>query len=184
MAALHSTQNQILVAEVSSFQLEWTPTFRPRAAAITSLSPDHLDRYNSYEHYVQTKYKIFANQTDDDIAVVTDTEPFTTKAEKKLVLPDGSPNASAMLENGWLKLEHGKVQESEFRILGTHNHLNIAIALTLVRPFLDNSEMGLAIQALKEFPGLGHRRDFVAENSGIRSTSSSAVSTKISAFET
>jgi UDP-N-acetylmuramoylalanine--D-glutamate ligase len=48
-----------VVAEISSFQLEWIETFRPRIAALLNLSEDHLDRYPTYEDYVRAKLRIF-----------------------------------------------------------------------------------------------------------------------------
>lgn len=165
-AALHSTEDQILVAEVSSFQLEWIPTFRPRAAAIVSLSPDHLDRYDSFEQYVETKYKIFRNQMPSDVAVTTDdNQSFESLARRKRILPDECRDS---VPYGAFIAGSGEIPASEFRILGRHNLVNISIALTLARPFLDDAEMELAIRALKEFPGLANRMEFVAEKGGIR----------------
>jgi UDP-N-acetylmuramoylalanine--D-glutamate ligase len=80
-AALESTPDQVLVAEVSSFQLEWVADFEPIAAGITNIWPDHLDRYLSFEDYAQTKHRIFACQDEDDFAVV--------KANDPMVVPPG-----------------------------------------------------------------------------------------------
>ena len=59
-----------VVAEISSFQLEWITTFRPRVAALLNLSEDHLDRYASYREYIDAKLRIFENQAASDFAVV------------------------------------------------------------------------------------------------------------------
>ncbi|MDQ2866550.1 MAG: UDP-N-acetylmuramoyl-L-alanine--D-glutamate ligase [Candidatus Eremiobacteraeota bacterium] len=58
-----------VVAEVSSFQLETIRSFKPRAAVLLNIAPDHLDRYHSMEEYAEAKYRIFANQSADDYFV-------------------------------------------------------------------------------------------------------------------
>ena len=85
-AAMKGGEGQPLIAEISSFGLEWTSTFRPRAAAITNIKPDHLDRYDSFEAYGATKMRIFAGQTQDDYAVVRANDPV-------VVPPCGDPVA-------------------------------------------------------------------------------------------
>ncbi|HWA82487.1 MAG TPA: UDP-N-acetylmuramoyl-L-alanine--D-glutamate ligase [Fimbriimonadaceae bacterium] len=74
-AALHSTPDQVLVAEISSFQLEWVSQFRPAVAGITNIAPDHLDRYDSFQQYADTKMRIFAAQGSGDYAVVRAYDP-------------------------------------------------------------------------------------------------------------
>jgi UDP-N-acetylmuramoylalanine--D-glutamate ligase len=65
-----STEATRFVLEVSSFQLEGTRDFHPEVAVFLNLSPDHLDRHPSFEDYAAAKARIFANQTEDDWAVV------------------------------------------------------------------------------------------------------------------
>jgi len=57
-----------IVAEISSFQLEWISTFRPKVAALLNISPDHGDR-QTWEEYVGAKLRIFENQTEEDAGV-------------------------------------------------------------------------------------------------------------------
>jgi UDP-N-acetylmuramoylalanine--D-glutamate ligase len=58
-----------VVAEVSSFQLESIRAFRPRVSVILNISADHLDRYYSMDEYAEAKYRIFANQNEQDFFV-------------------------------------------------------------------------------------------------------------------
>ncbi len=74
-AALEADAGTTLVAEVSSFQLEWVSRFRPAAAAITNITPDHLDRYEGFAEYAATKMRIFAAQTPEGFAVVRANDP-------------------------------------------------------------------------------------------------------------
>ncbi len=190
MAALNSTKDQVLVAEVSSFQLEWVSKFRPKAAAITSLSPDHQDRYNSYDHYVDTKFNIFRGQKGVDLAAVTSKDPIDPKATVKRVLPFGSSYAPAFVDDVKIALEYFSVPRSEFKVLGKHNHMNIAIAMTLASHFVKRDKLPLAIEALKEFKGLSHRMEFVEEKRGIRfinnsmCTNPAAVKASLESIET
>ncbi len=62
----------LAVVEVSSFQLDTMETFRPRVALLLNISPDHLDRYPSYEDYVASKLKIFQNQDAGHYAILND----------------------------------------------------------------------------------------------------------------
>jgi UDP-N-acetylmuramoylalanine--D-glutamate ligase len=62
----------LAVVEVSSFQLDTMETFRPGVALLLNISPDHLDRYPSYEDYVGSKLKIFQNQDAGHVAILND----------------------------------------------------------------------------------------------------------------
>ena len=57
------------IIEVSSFQLEGVENFKPHIAIITSITPDHLDRYKNFEAYVDSKFKIIKNQSNDDYLI-------------------------------------------------------------------------------------------------------------------
>lgn len=73
--ALRARDNDILVIEVSSYQLETIKEFKPYVACITNLAPDHLDRYKDFSGYVSAKMNIFRNQGPDDYAVISDKIP-------------------------------------------------------------------------------------------------------------
>ncbi|MEN8257777.1 MAG: UDP-N-acetylmuramoyl-L-alanine--D-glutamate ligase [Thermodesulfobacteriota bacterium] len=63
-------QAEALVLEVSSFQLDTAVSFHPHVAVLLNVSPDHLDRYGSYEEYIDSKMSIFSRQRRDDFAVI------------------------------------------------------------------------------------------------------------------
>src|SRR4029434_7507173 len=65
-----STTNTINVIEVSSFQLDAIVNFRPKVAALLNITPDHLDRYPDFAGYRKSKFRIFKNQSETDIAVL------------------------------------------------------------------------------------------------------------------
>lgn len=95
-AALSASKDQILVAEISSFQLEWISQFRPAVAGITNITPDHLDRYASFAEYAAIKQKIFSNQTHGDFAVVRANDPVVQSPDglDALSRPKGSRQLS------------------------------------------------------------------------------------------
>ncbi len=66
-----------LVAEVSSFQLEWVKELRPRVALITNLSPDHLDRHATFEEYKALKARLLIRQRPDDSLILNADDPET-----------------------------------------------------------------------------------------------------------
>ena len=67
-AAFEASASAAIVAEISSFQLEWISTFRPRVAALLNITPDHGDR-QTWGEYVAAKWRIFEYQTAEDFAV-------------------------------------------------------------------------------------------------------------------
>ena len=67
--AVYDDDVDVVVAEVSSFQLRFTERFRPRVAVFLNVAEDHLDWHPSFEDYVEAKARIFANQAGDDLLV-------------------------------------------------------------------------------------------------------------------
>ncbi len=72
-------EKAICVVEVSSFQLEWVASFRPRVSVILNVTPDHLDRHRDFNQYLQTKARIFANQTAEDYCLLNVDDPSLRK---------------------------------------------------------------------------------------------------------
>ncbi len=77
-------QVDYVVAEISSFQLEAVETFAPRVALLLNITPDHLDRYRSYEEYIAAKLEIFTHQTPKDIAVLNRDDDLVTSRTKDI----------------------------------------------------------------------------------------------------
>ena len=124
-AALASTPDQILVAEVSSFQLEWIQSFRPIVAGITNIWPDHLDRYDSFKAYAAAKHRIFQNLGQEDVAVVRANDPAVIPpgGSKSAYKPRGrrqplseSPAPVTVLTFGATG-EHARVEERDLLII-------------------------------------------------------------------
>src|SRR5476651_2329771 len=102
-AAVRDSANlDVMVLEVSSFQLEHIAEFRPRISVHLNLTPDHLDRYGSMEEYEAAKWQIFRNQTTDDYAIVNTNLRLPEMAARKITFSVTSLQADYQLVDGWL----------------------------------------------------------------------------------
>ncbi len=161
-----------IVAEVSSFQLETTMTFRPRIAAVLNITEDHLDRYAGMEEYARAKARVSMNQEGADLLVLNADDPpalaLAGKSRCRVALfSRGKAVVGAYLDDGMVMYAAGLsgsqavMPADEIRIKGTHNLENalaaVAIALAAGVP------PGAAASTLREFPGLPHRMEFVRE---------------------
>ena len=172
-AALAGREGQPLVAEISSFGLEWTSTFRPRAAGITTINPDHLDRYDSFEEYAATKMRIFAGQTDEDYAVVRANDPVVAPpcGGANAYVPRHRRRANGERKGGCPHVltfgatgEHARVEELDLVVLDTriplailpwtepHNHANAACAALLSYGLLKATGSPLIDKAMASRP--------------------------------
>ena len=167
----------VIVAEVSSFQLETAADFRPKVSIILNITEDHLDRHGTMQHYQMAKAKIFAKQQKNDFTVLNQDDP--------LIAPLGKDTAGqaiffsrkeilgrgVFVENGEITVQINDVAErilpvTELGIPGSHN-LENALAAVAAAKVMGVSNQVLAA-ALREFPGVPHRLEFVAEVNGVR----------------
>jgi UDP-N-acetylmuramoylalanine--D-glutamate ligase len=163
--------NQPLVAEISSFQLEWIRDFRPKCASITNIAPDHLNRYNSFEDYASAKRRIYECMSEGDTFVHHD-DPMTTP-------PTSAPfkNITTLIDDNKIILQTFEIPIPDLPFSESHNILNAAMAANLaywhhvgdVKP--DESKAArMAAQVtrgLQTFRGLAHRMEFAGEHEGI-----------------
>ncbi|MFH1980779.1 MAG: UDP-N-acetylmuramoyl-L-alanine--D-glutamate ligase [Pseudomonadota bacterium] len=169
----------VLVVEVSSFQLDTAPGFRPAVSVLLNITEDHMDRYADFQAYAVSKAGIFKNQTDGDIAVFNGDDPvialltaglravplafsrqtngFTadvgatfTSATITITLPDSGTTAFDI---------------TDAPLAGDHNRENMSAAVLAAMSAGADTE---AVQAvLSTFRGLPHRLETVAERSGV-----------------
>jgi UDP-N-acetylmuramoylalanine--D-glutamate ligase len=133
---------QLIVVELSSFQLEDIDRFRPRIAVLLNLEPDHLDRHGSFEAYRDAKLRIFENQTEADTAVVPRDLDHEVRARRVDFAADDSLPAEPSLR-------------------GAHNRENAAAAVAAGRAA--GAGEGEIARGLREFRGVPHRLELVAE---------------------
>jgi len=195
-AAAASTPEQILVAEVSSFQLEWIKEFRPIVAGITNIWPDHLDRYEGFQDYAQTKHRLFENMAAGDYVVVKANDPavrapgtqsggYVPRGRRGVSSAGQDANLPAVLTFGAMG-EQAQVDERELTLLEKkvlldrlpfhepHNYQNAAMAGLLAWAALDRIDhVGPELpdcipEGLMSFKGLAHRMEFLGSRDGVR----------------
>jgi len=166
-AAVRESANlDVMVLEVSSFQLEHIVDFRPRISVHLNLTPDHLDRYGSMEEYETAKWQIFRNQTADDYAIVNVNLRLPEFAARKITLCATGAAADYQLIDGWL-VAHGEqvLEQNRTNLIGPHNAENMLAALAVADLYRVPREA--AIAALCRYKPLPHRCEKVAEIGGV-----------------
>lgn len=168
----------VIVLEISSFQMEWAGRFAPRAGALLNLTEDHLNRHGTMERYLDTKMRIFGSQRPEDIAVLNaDDEMVMSRSSSiasRLVTftVGGDSSRDVFVADGFLclKTAGGEVRRvipaAEIGIIGKHNLSNAAAALALAH-FAFGVSCECAARTLKRFRGVHHRLEFVASIDGV-----------------
>ncbi len=175
-AALTASADEVLVAEISSFQLAFAPTFRALASTVTNVTPDHFDRHPSFEHYCEAKLRLFENTREGDVAVVNVDEPKPTIEDVRArhagrvctVSPSGAraSDGATAFRDGRMLLAGRELDPMQTVSLGTaHNVANAMVAWELASVLGDPGQAG--VQALADFPGLAHRMERLGEHSGV-----------------
>lgn len=195
-----TSKDSFVVVEVSSFQLEATDSFRPRVAVLLNVTPDHLDRHLSFEAYHQTKERIFANQEQEDWAVVYGGNPLTkdmgsrSRSQKIYYSLDciGDKVPHVCVKQGWI-VRHEDAFTSEWiplesiPIPGEHNVENVMAAAAAA------GVLGVPAEAMRDavasFPGIPHALERVAEIAGVsfyddsKATNVAAAQAAIASFD-
>lgn len=170
-----TTEDSIIVAEMSSFQLETIHTFAPRVGAILNITPDHLNRHHTMQAYIDAKKNITGNQTEKDICVLNYEDEVTRKIGEEIRAKVLYFSSRRKLERG-ICLENGDIiyrnpepvkicNVEELQILGTHNHENVMAASAMALAY------GVPVEIVRDtvcaFGGVEHRIEFVAEKNGV-----------------
>jgi len=167
---------EVLVVEVSSFQLEAIETFRPRISILLNVTEDHLDRYPGYADYIEAKSRIFMNQTPEDLAVFNGDDPIVmklagpVKARKFFFGMEEKAGRTAFYRAPDILLKLGNRKETyslrEAPLKGSHNVENMMAAVTASRLF--GCSQAAIQKVLNRFEGIEHRLEFVRELRGVR----------------
>ncbi len=172
-----SNDDGVTVVELSSFQLEAVEQLHVNVALLLNITPDHLDRYDSMEDYAAAKANIFRNQTANDVAVLNADNDWAAKMHDRTNAGVvyfsrlREPEQGVFLRGGEI-IERNAAGErvlltrAEIPLPGDHNIENVMAALAA----------GLACgaspdsmrQTVRDFKGVEHRLEFVAEIKGVR----------------
>ena len=195
-----------IVAEISSFQLEWISTFRPKVAALLNITPDHGDR-QTWDEYVAAKWRIFENQTQEDAAIwpgnvfdVQDFRPYLQQVKAKVWWFGADSNNrviyGACVSKGYINIWDEKGTQwspnadgtssgrvcliDEIKLPGKHNLENVLAAVAMATAF------GVRVEPIRQiattFTGVVHRLEYVDTLDGVRYVNNS-MCTNVAAFE-
>lgn len=172
-----SRPEDVFVTEISAFQLDGIRQFRPSAALVLNVSPDHLDRYKVMENYVNAKRRISLNQTADDFLVLNLDDPVVSafaqdQPVRRLFISTERPvENGAFYKDGMLWIaDAGKtiplVSDQELGIKGIHNVQNALGASAL--SYFSGIDMEVIRKVLREFKGVEHRQEYICTRGGVR----------------
>jgi UDP-N-acetylmuramoylalanine--D-glutamate ligase len=168
---------EVLVVEVSSFQLESTERFRPRHAAILNVASDHLDRHASFGEYVGAKLKLLQNQTEKDHCYLSRDYAELRQAGESAAAPVTWLSAEQALHSGaWVnsanelccrlpQWEGVLCATEDLKLLGRHNALNSLFAAAVA--FEHGVSAAQVRSVLTTFEGVPHRLERVADVNGV-----------------
>ncbi|HEY2961055.1 MAG TPA: UDP-N-acetylmuramoyl-L-alanine--D-glutamate ligase [Pyrinomonadaceae bacterium] len=165
------------VAELSSFQLETIKTFRPSIAVVLNVTPNHMDRYETFNDYAAAKHRIFMNQTEEDVAVLNADDPMVSSWGSGLRAKVTYFSVKHELERGvflqgdelvfrWDEGEQDLLRVDEMKLRGLHNVENVAAAFAA--GIAAGASMESMREAVKQFNPVEHRLEFVDEIAGVR----------------
>jgi len=170
---LRDPEPDLYVLELSSFQLETTHSLAPASATVLNISPDHMDRYATVGDYAAAKQRIFGQAkvkvvNQDDAAVMAMVSGNSGVVGFSLDFPiDGGFGILPVAGERWLAQgDKPLLPVSELRLAGDHNVANALAALAL--GVAVNLPMHAMLSVLREFTGLPHRTQLVAEKNGVR----------------
>lgn len=169
----------LCVLEISSFHLETTLAFNPHIAALLNITEDHLDRYDDFKHYANTKFRLFENQTKEDFCVVNVNDPVIAERVKTgvgagYVVPftvSGELDKGLFLRPGEIVYRPGSdggeevYPTSGFKLIGLHNMENIMAVIACAR--LAGASQESVLEGISGFKGLSHRMEFVRNVDGV-----------------
>ena len=169
----NSREDGWTIVEVSSFQLETIKEFRPAVAVVLNVTPNHMDRYESFMEYAAAKHRVFMNQTESDVAVLNADDEiisswasglrakvvrFSVKQElsEGLFLRNGRELVSRSSSG-----EHTIMMRDEMKLRGLHNVENVLAALAV--GVACGAEPASLRETVRRFQPVEHRLEFVAE---------------------
>ena len=194
-AGLMENEGHYIALEISNFQLINIDRFRPDAAVIINLTPDHVDFMGSLDAYYKSKTEVYRNMTGSDVFILnsddalvkeyTDRYPVKCSVQSFSIENDDADN---YIKDGYICIKGEKVLPVEcVRIVGKHNLQNVIIAVSLAKAVGVSNE--IISKAVSAFTGVEHRIEFVREINGVKyyndskGTNTDATITALKAFD-
>jgi len=165
-AVRQSLELDVIVLEVSSFQLETVVKFRADVAVWLNFSPNHLDRYPDVEAYRNAKLRIFERQTSDDFAIVPAGASLPIDSAQVLSFSSADSTADFCFDGRWITFRGTNIIDfSTTRLTGAHNAENLMAALAIGHAL--GVDLKRLADAAKDFSPPPHRCEVVEEIDGV-----------------
>ncbi len=172
-----SAKDEYVVAEISSFQLQWVDKFHPFISILLNITSDHTDYHSSFAEYVKVKRRIFENQTENDFAIMNADDGSQKELAKHIRAKIISFSSKRELKEGiYLEKQRIIFRTAEFgqesypvsmiKIPGLHNVENVMAAIVAAR--LCGADRRSVKSCVSEFHGLPHRIEFAGEKNSIK----------------
>ena len=191
------TAGLIVVAELSSFQLEAIQDLRPQVAVLLNITPNHLDRHGTFEAYVSAKAQIFRNQRPEDFAILNADDPTVVRLapaiashkiffSKEHDLPEGVLISKGRILYRTGNLERTLLEVNDVKLRGSFNLENVMAAAAAACKL--GASFDAIRKAVREFTGVEHRLEEVATIRGVelfndsKATSVDATAKALTAF--
>lgn len=193
----------VYVVEVSSYQIDLAPSLAPRIAVLLNITPDHIDRHGTVEHYADVKARLFVHQKAGDTAVIGVDDAMTSeictreiakRAETVVPISIGKTISRGVYALGGQLYDNLGMQTVKAgdlaaikTLAGAHNWQNAAAAYAAGCALGYQRERILT--AFESFPGLAHRMEIVGEADGVRyvndskATNADAASKALAAYD-
>ncbi len=154
-----------IVLELSSFQLDLIDTFKADVGVILNITPDHLNRYSSFDDYANAKMNIFKNQTENNLAILNLDDVTLLKFYHKIISTIKTfslkSKADAFFDGNFIIHQKDKFSLKDTKLFGPHNISNIMASILAVSYLGINSE--IIRKSLKTFSPLTHRLEFITQ---------------------
>lgn len=169
----------VVVQELSSFQLElWEES--PHIAAVTNITPNHLDRHKTMAQYTSAKMNILRHQSADDIAILNRDDAgsyalasMAAGRVRTFSLDGSSVEDGAFVQNGRIMLHNGAreipiMATRHVPLIGQHNLANVLAAITIVTSVDEKIGPAALSHGIRTFQAVPHRLELITEQNGVR----------------
>lgn len=175
--ATETTDDSVIVAEISSFQLESMEEFHPKVSAILNLTPDHLDRHGTFENYAMTKISITDRQTKEETCVINYDDEYLREISQNITphicyfsIKEDLPEGIVLDGDVITYKKEGEIipiiNRYDMNLLGDHNVQNVMAACAIALA------MGVDVQTIREvvrnFKAVEHRIEYVCTKNGVK----------------
>lgn len=191
-------ENEDIILELSSFQLETIGNFHPHISAILNIAEDHLDRYKDIEDYFDAKKNIYKNQNENDYLILNYDNIFTNRLYNKLkenkekfnilTFSTKNKNATIYYYNEEIFYQNKKLFSiKNKKLFGMHNVENILVSV--LASLKNNIPVEYIKNAVNNFKGIEHRLELVATINNVmyindsKATSMNAVNSALKSFD-